>query len=78
MGEVVVEPAEEELDGVVCADVGNGMTLISLGIVFVVDFVLVLVCFEETGTCGKDTATNKPSWRVVSTCITFSGLQAET
>ena len=74
MGEVV---AEEEVEGVVCADVGNGMTLISLGIVVavVVDLVfkLVLDCF-----CGKGTATNTSSWRVVSTCIRFSGLQAET
>lgn len=55
------------------------MTLISLGMVFgEVDFVLDLDFFNETGTCGKGTATNKPSWRVVSTCITFSGLQAET
>ena len=57
--------------GVVCADVGNGMTLISL--LGIVDFVLGFVFF----TCGEDTATNRPSW-VLSTCITFSGLQAET
>ena len=79
--DVIVEPAEEEIDVVVCADVGNGMTLISLGfvVVVVVDLVLDLVFFNnETGPCGEGTATNKPSWRVVSTCITFSGLQAET
>ena len=64
------EVVEAAVDGVVCADVGNGMTLISLGM----DFVLVLVFF----TCGRGTATKRPSWRVLSTCITFSDLQAET
>ena len=73
MRELEVEPAEEELDWFVCADVGNGMTLISLGIVDVVVVVDFVFCF-----CGKGTATNTSSWRVLSTCIRFSGLQAET
>ena len=59
--------ATDEEEGVVCVDVGNGMTLISL---WIVDFLLE--------TWGKGTATKKPSWRDESTCITFSGLQAET
>lgn len=41
---------------VVCADVGNGMTFISLRIVVVV-FVVRLMDLGETGTCGIGTAT---------------------
>lgn len=68
---------------VVCADVGNGMTLISLGVVRLSEF-------GETES-GVGTATKwmvlKSSWRV-STCMAFSSdggldgtgacLQAET
>lgn len=79
---------------VVCADVGNGITSILLGIVVgLVAVVLMEVVLDRLndfggdGTWGTGTATKQSSWKAVSTCIASSSddggehggeLQAET